>query len=164
MANKKTTENTNISKNVSVFARTSHKSQEWISEMQRELKWLSGDSNYQLLRAVLQSLRDQMNVHETAHFAAQLPLLLRGSFYEGWNPQIAQISGRTKEDFLEAVKNKLSPGGIPPKFELEDGVLVALNVIKKHVSAGEMKDIVGAVNPSLKEFIERKTSQPEASH
>ena len=84
--------NQKIAKNVTVFARTTHKSQLWINEMQKELKWLNGDSLYHLLRAVLQSLRDQMNVHEAAHFSAQLPLILRGAFYEGWNPHAQQLS------------------------------------------------------------------------
>lgn len=151
-----------IAKNVTVFARTTHKSQLWINEMQKELKWMNGDSLYHLLRAVLQSLRDQMSVHEAAHFSAQLPLILRGAFYEGWNPHAEQLSGVSKDDFLGAVKARLSQPGLP-KFELEDGVLIALNVIKKHISAGEMDDLVSQVEPSLKTFIKRKTSQPEAA-
>lgn len=151
-----------VTKNVTVFNRTAHKSQAWIKEMQKDLKWMSGDSIYHLLKAVLQSLRDQMSVHEAAHFAAQLPLLLRGTFFEGWNPHLAQLTGYTKDEFLEAVKSKLSPIGAP-NFELESGVLIALNVIKKHISAGEMEDLIGVVNPTLKTFIEKKLPQPEVS-
>lgn len=147
-----------VSKRVSVFARTAHKSQEWIREMQKELKWVSGDNAYHLLRAVLQSLRDQMSIHEAAHFAAQLPILLRGTFYEGWNPQISELCGDTKDEFLKSVKTKMGPLGTP-KFELESGVLVALNVIKKHISAGEMKDLTGMVEPSLRSFIEKNIHQ-----
>lgn len=157
-----TINNQKIAKNVTVFARTTHKSQIWINEMQEELKWLNGDSLYHLLKAVLQSLRDQMNVHEAAHFSAQLPLILRGAFFEGWNPHTQQLSGVTKEDFLEAVKGRLSHAGLP-QFELEAGVLTTLNVIKKHISAGEMDDLVSQVEPSLKTFIKRKLSQPEAT-
>ena len=151
-----------IARNVTVFARTTHKSQLWINEMQKELKWLNGDSLYHLLRAVLQSLRDQMSVHEAAHFSAQLPLILRGAFYEGWNPHTEQLRGVTKDDFIAAVKGRLGQAGMP-KFELEDGVLTALNVIKNHISAGEMEDLVSQVEPSLKTFIKRKSSQPEAA-
>ncbi len=154
--------NYKITKNVTVFARTTHKSQLWINEMQKELKWLNGDSLFHLLRAVLQSLRDQMTVHESAHFSAQLPLILRGAFYEGWNPHAEQLSGVTKDDFLAAIKGRLSHAGLP-KFELEAGVLTTLNVIKKHISAGEMDDLVAVVEPSLKTFIKHKLSQPEAT-
>lgn len=151
-----------LEKNVTVFAKTAHKSQIWINEMQKELKWMNGDSLYHLLRAVLQALRDQMNIHEAAHFAAQLPLLLRGTFYEGWNPHEEMIHGVTKDDFLQSVKTKLSPAGVP-KFELEPGVLIALNVIKKHISAGEMNDLVGAVEPSLRAFMKKKSESSAAA-
>lgn len=151
-----------VSKQVSVFARTTNKSQQWVREIQKDLKWVNADGVYQLLRAVLQALRDQMNVHEAAHFAAQLPLLLKGSFYEGWNPQLTRGKGATKEDFLESIKSKMSPVG-DVKFDFESGVLAALHVIKKHISAGEMNDIAGLVNPSLKVFIEKENSQKETT-
>ena len=68
----------------------------------------------------------------------------------------------SKDDFLEAVKKRLNPVG-ETKFELETGVLTALNVIKKHTSAGEMDDLVAVVEPSLKTFINRKPTHSEVS-
>jgi uncharacterized protein (DUF2267 family) len=41
---------------------------------------------YRVLRAWLHCLRDRLTVEVAAHFAAQLPELLRGVFYDGWNP------------------------------------------------------------------------------
>jgi uncharacterized protein (DUF2267 family) len=38
------------------------------------------------LRAVLHILRDRLPVDEMAHFSAQLPVLVRGLFFEGWQP------------------------------------------------------------------------------
>lgn len=144
--------NNKISRQVKVFARTTHKSQQWIKEMQSQLKWMSADNIYQLLRAVLQTLRDQLSINETAHFSAQLPLLLRGTFYEGWDPKLIQGRSISKELFLKSVSDKIKNGKLP-NFELEDGVLLTLNVIKKHISAGEINDLIGTLNPSLKNFI-----------
>ena len=39
-----------------------------------------------LERAWLHNLRDRLSVEVAAHFAAQLPELLRGVFFDGWNP------------------------------------------------------------------------------
>jgi uncharacterized protein (DUF2267 family) len=39
-----------------------------------------------VLRAWLHTLRDRLTVEASAHFAAQLPDLIRGIFYAGWNP------------------------------------------------------------------------------
>lgn len=151
-----------ISNHVSIFSRTTQKSQEWIKEMHHELKWMNGDSLYNLLRAVLHALREQLTVNEAAHFSAQLPLILRGTFYEGWNPQTSLAKSSKKDDFLNTIKNKINPTGMP-NFEFEKGILITLNVIKKHISVGEIKDIVGMLNPSLKNFIQKTDSQKEAS-
>ncbi len=152
-----------IRKKVSLFARTCNKAQIWINEMQKELKRLEGDAIYHLLKAVLQSLRDQMSIHEAAHFSAQLPLILRGSFFEGWNPYVTQQGAQSKDDFVASVKERLGPIGITTS-ELEPSILVALNVIKKHISAGEIKDLVAVVDPSLKTFIESDRTNSNYSH
>ena len=39
-----------------------------------------------VVRAWLHILRDRLTVEVAAHFAVQLPELLRGVFYDGWNP------------------------------------------------------------------------------
>ena len=41
---------------------------------------------YRVLRALLHNPRDRLSVAVAAHFAAQLPELLRGVFFDGWNP------------------------------------------------------------------------------
>lgn len=157
MSNKE--ENRNIAKSekvnnrVSVFERSLHKSEAWIIEMHNDLNWLSNDKVYHLLRAVLHVLRDQLSIDEAAHFSAQLPLLLRGTFYECWNPKLNRSKGLTKKDFLEAIRNNLDHAD-RLSFDLETGVGVALGVIMNHVSPGEMGDVVQSSKPSLKIFFE----------
>jgi uncharacterized protein (DUF2267 family) len=41
---------------------------------------------YGVLRAWLHTLRDRLTVEAAAHSAAQLPDLIRGVFYAGWDP------------------------------------------------------------------------------
>ena len=41
---------------------------------------------YRVTRVWLQMVRDRLSVVAAAHFAAQLPEVLRGAFYEGWKP------------------------------------------------------------------------------
>ena len=40
---------------------------------------------YNALRAVIQTLRDQLTVEQAVHLSAQLPMLVRGIFFEGYH-------------------------------------------------------------------------------
>jgi uncharacterized protein (DUF2267 family) len=140
------------SHHIAVFARTMQKSHEWVLAMQKDIGYLNADEVYHILRAVLQTLRDQLSVNEAAQFAAQLPLLLRGAFYECWDPNVSALRGCTKEEFLIAVQHKMGFRS-PPNFNIAAGVTSALRVIQSHVSSGEMKDIISQMRPSLKRFV-----------
>ncbi|MEY4615162.1 MAG: hypothetical protein RJB66_122 [Pseudomonadota bacterium] len=141
-----------ISNHVAVFDQSVDKAREWISELHEELHWISADSVYHLLRAVLQTLRDQISIDEGAHLSAQLPLVLRGTFYECWDPKLLLPKGLGKEEFIAEVKHKMGLAGLP-KYDIEKGVLGALLLIKRHVDRGEMDDVIGALQPTMRSFI-----------
>ncbi|MFG2888025.1 DUF2267 domain-containing protein [Streptomyces sp. NPDC048248] len=101
--------------------------------------------SYAALRAVLHPLRDRLSVDETAQFAAQLPTLVRGVYYDGWKPSetpvkmdSAEFLGRVRRDFPYAIE-----GGT------EQLVRTVLQVLKNHVSEGEWEDIRAGVPRSL---------------
>jgi uncharacterized protein (DUF2267 family) len=139
-------------KRIPVFETTVHKSKEWIAEMQDQLEWMSATQLYHLLRAVLQTLRDQLNINEAAQFAAQLPILLKGTFYEAWNPSELPPKPLNKDDFLFTLQTKLDLS-YDPEFDIEHGLRVAMSVITKHVSAGEIEDVLAGLKPSVKEML-----------
>src|SRR5271165_7138898 len=58
----------------------------WINDVAREFDTEDREFAYRVLRAWLHTLRDRLTVEASAHFAAQLPDLIRGIFYAGWNP------------------------------------------------------------------------------
>ncbi|WP_328457874.1 DUF2267 domain-containing protein [Amycolatopsis sp. NBC_00438] len=58
----------------------------WLSVVRDRVAAADRHTAYRLLRAWLHVVRDRLTVQVAAHFAAQLPDLLRGVFSEGWNP------------------------------------------------------------------------------
>ena len=68
-----------------VLETTVQKTHQWLDAIS-DRSHLDTHQSYQALRAVLQALRDRLPANEAAHLAAQLPILIRGIFYEGWRP------------------------------------------------------------------------------
>lgn len=71
---------------VSALDHAMHTAHTWVNDVARELDTEDREFAYRVLRAWLHTLRDRLPVEASAHFAAQLPDLIRGVFYAGWNP------------------------------------------------------------------------------
>ena len=69
-----------------MFDRTVHTTNRWLQELTGLLDGGSRHDAYVALRATLHALRDRLPIEETAELAAQLPMLVRGFYYEGWDP------------------------------------------------------------------------------
>ena len=61
-------------------------SQEWLKELRDNAGLADETEAWSVLRAVLHQLRDRLTVQEAVQLAAQLPLIFRGVFYDGWQP------------------------------------------------------------------------------
>jgi uncharacterized protein (DUF2267 family) len=61
-------------------------------------------------RAVLHVLRDRLPVPEAAHFGAQLPMLVRGFYYDNWKPATAPKKIKTAQEFYDAVRQNFAAG------------------------------------------------------
>jgi uncharacterized protein (DUF2267 family) len=93
--------------------------------------------SYAALRAVLHTLRDRLIVEETAHFAAQLPMLIRGVYYTGWDPSRVPVKMH-REEFFARVRREFPyevEGGMEP---LVDTVLESLRL---HITDGEWQEV-----------------------
>ena len=71
---------------VSSLDRSIDKANMWLADIDAAFGTEDRRLAYRVLRAWLHSLRDRLSVEVAAHFAAQLPELLRGVFFDGWNP------------------------------------------------------------------------------
>jgi len=69
-----------------MFAETIEKTGLWLEDLAQELGNIPAQRAYSILRAVLHALRDRLTVEEAVKLGAQLPLLVRGFYYEGWRP------------------------------------------------------------------------------
>lgn len=121
-----------------VIEKTFQKTNEWIKDAEDELSWPDRHFAFQALRAVLHVLRDRLPVREAVDLGDQLPILVRGLYYERWNPARVPVKDRRAEDFLARLLDYF------PKEETLNTELMAraiFRVLDKHVSAGEIRHI-----------------------
>lgn len=117
---------------------TVHTTNSWLEELREELSLSDRQQAYHVLRAVLHALRDRLTVAEAVDLGAQLPMLIRGMYYENWTPNDKPIKERKREEFLAHIAAALreSPGTYP------EGVAWGVfKLLERHVSAGEIGDV-----------------------
>ncbi|HZN67019.1 MAG TPA: DUF2267 domain-containing protein [Tepidisphaeraceae bacterium] len=111
----------------------------WLRELAEAMGW--GDDRqrtYNALRAVLHALRDNMSLAEAADLSAQLPLLIRGVFFEGWRPAGKSKPERKLQHFLARVESAFPHDVLVNAEEITSAVFA---LVSRHVSAGEVNDV-----------------------
>ena len=73
-----------MSTGLGVFDATVQDTNLWLKGLSAELGDCERQEAFAALRAVLHALRDRLQAHAAVNLAAQLPMLLRGLYYEGW--------------------------------------------------------------------------------
>ena len=93
-----------------VFDKTLQETNHWLKLMMGELGTDSRSTAFGALRASLHALRDRIGIENAAHLSAQMPMLLRGAFYEGWHPGSTPTRERHLDDFIDHVQAELPTG------------------------------------------------------
>lgn len=77
--------------------------------------------------------------HEVvAQFSAQMPLLVRGMFFEGWTPAHTPIRDRKSEHFVAAIRAQV---GDVAGWRGADDIVEVFKTLNTRISAGEIADI-----------------------
>jgi len=129
-----------------VFDRTLEKTVVWLNELMDETGWQDRHLAYTALRAVLHGLRDRLTAEEAVDLGAQLPMLVRGFYYEGWRPAGRPFKYRHKEEFLQHVGRELPSLEEP---DVETAARAVFKLLADHVTAGE----IGQVRSQLPEDV-----------
>lgn len=114
-----------------VFDSTISKTNAWLHDVMREGGLDDKHQAYRALRAVLHVLRDKYPPGEAAALGAQLPMLLRGLYYEGWRPSDTPVRMRHKGEFVDRVRAELAGGEAELAARLVRAVFVVMGL---HIS------------------------------
>lgn len=132
-----------------LFQETLQTSLAWVRELSDRLGLADEQQVYHLLCATLQALRDRLRIDEAAQLGAQLPVLIRGLYYEGWRPSQTPTRIRNREDFLAQVALRYHAR---PLADQAVGVRAALAVLNNNVSIGEALSVVRTLPEELRDL------------
>lgn len=108
------------------------------------------DWAYKALKAVLHTVRDRTTIQEVFHLSAQLPLLIRGIYFEGYKPE-GKPEKMNAQEFMERINLKIKPSVETPALEVFRAVLF---VLYDKISPGELDDIRASMPKDLQKLWE----------
>lgn len=145
---------------VEILDRSVEKAHIWLNDLAEELGPTDGSYAYRVLRAFLHALRDHLPVNEAAQLSAQLPIFVRGVFYEGWEPRATPKHARDVESFLRQIAIEAQLGG---ETEASFAAAAAYRVLDRHVSAGESWSLLNVLPQHLRELLVGSRPNPGLS-
>jgi uncharacterized protein (DUF2267 family) len=133
-----------------VIDRSVEKTHIWLGDLTDELGSEDRHYAYRVLRAFLHALRDHLPVDEAASLAAQLPIFIRGVFYEDWAPSRTPEHARDVDSFLARIA---SEAGLAGETEASIAATAANRVLSRHISAGEAGSVLHELPKHLRELL-----------
>ncbi len=131
---------------VDVFDKTLQTTNIWLDEIMaemgpdRQLAW-------HILGSVLRVLRDRVGPDLAAHLGSQMPLLVRGAYYDRYQPSVTPDKSRSLDEFLTKIKADLE---FVRPVDPGDAFKVVCRVLARHVNGGQMAKIFEALPEEIR--------------
>ena len=140
-----------------IIDRSVEKTHIWLNDLAEELGTEDRQHAYRVLRAFLHAIRDHLSVDEAAKLAAQLPIFVRGVFYEGWDPSGTPERARDIESFLLRIADEALLAG---ETEASLAAVAASRVLSRHISTGEAASVLRLLPEQLRELAGAECVRP----
>lgn len=129
--------------------RAFQKTVEWVRDVARETGTADLDRAWTGFRAVLHALRDRLIPDEARELGTQLPVVIRGAYFEGWAPRSTPTPERTKEEFLARVaESVINMEGVDP----EALTRAVFRVLTRRITTGEIRDVRSVLPKPVQEL------------
>jgi uncharacterized protein (DUF2267 family) len=123
-----------------VFDSTIQRTNTWLKELMQEMNVSDYRKTYLAFRSVLHAVRDNLSSNDALVFGDQLPMLIRGFYFDHWNPAAKRVPLRTRNDFLSAVSAFLVRDG-DTTSNAEAVARAVFRLLDRKVTEGEIADV-----------------------
>ncbi len=132
-----------------VFDRTVQETNLWLKSLMDKLVTDDRHVAYFALRATLHALRDRIGPDNAVHLGAQLPMLIRGLYYEGWRMERSRTRERHKDAFIAHLTKEL---GGRTDIDAEEAARAVFEVLWDHVDPGEIAKVINMFPAELRDL------------
>lgn len=137
------------------FDRATQTANVWLREVADRFGTDDRRLAYRALRAWLHTLRDRLTVSAVADFAAGLPELLRGVYYDGWQPAKVPIKFGADEYRLRFA---LEAGITPEEVDRVAGVVTA--ALRTRLAPGQLDRALDQLPHQLRTVMQHPAPHP----
>lgn len=127
-----------------------HTTNVWLNGIMQELHTMDRQEAFQAMRATLHALRDRLPVDEAAHLAAQLPMVIRGVYYEGWRPAGKPDKCRDRQEFFGKLQRELTRDEL--RRDPERVFCAVVQTLSQHVTNGEVEEVKQSLPSDIREL------------
>ncbi len=120
-----------------VFDKTLQTTHVWLNELCEEI---GPDTHlaWHVLGAVLRATRDRLPMDLAAHFGSQLPLLVRGTYYDQFRPSELPGRPRSFEEFLHGIEAELA---MNRPVNSRDATRAVFQILSRHINRGQIDKV-----------------------
>ena len=119
----------------------------WFNELMQELNWADRRKAYIVLRCVLQAWRDHLSIQDAVYLGEQLPTLIRGIYFEHWDPSDKPLPLRSRAEFFSSLSSYLARNG-EDGSDAEKVTMALFRFLERKATYGEISDLQHVV-PAL---------------
>jgi uncharacterized protein (DUF2267 family) len=109
----------------------------------------NGNLAFATLKATLHAVRDQLDPALVADLGGRLPALVRGLYYDGWDPWAKRRRTGRRQDFMRRVGEEWARA---PRIKAERAAKAALEVIFERLPAAAMRPVIERLPEDLHEL------------
>lgn len=135
-----------------VFDETVHLTNIWLKDLMQELGWEDRHRAYLGLRLTLQALRDHLSVDEAVDLSAQLPMLIRGFYFEGWRPAHKPLRDRSQEAFIERIYQGFRQNPTDEPIDPAEVATAVFGLLSRKISEGEVEQVKKTLPKGIREL------------
>ena len=132
-----------------VFDSTLHQTNAWLKAIMQRIGTEDRHRAYLALRLTLQALRDRLPPEVAVHLGAQLPMLVRGFYYEDWHMAATPTRERHKDEFLAHLREGFVR---EPDLDPEPLARAVLATLAEHIDRGQVVKVLHVLPPELREL------------